>query len=67
MANKKGLRKIVFVHSRKAARNQLKQKIGSNRIQKAWKNHQINKYSIKEYIKMRYEKTARNKRKQLQF
>lgn len=58
---------ITPVYNRKFARNMLKKRIGSNRIQKAWKDYQIKKYGLKEYINMRFVKVARSKWKSLQF
>lgn len=42
--------------TRTIERNKLKEKYESNKIQKAWRNYQINKYSIQGYVNLRKNK-----------
>lgn len=54
-------------YNRKIARNKLKNGIGSNKIRKAWRRSQINRYGLKQYIAMRIFKTPQNQREEVTY
>lgn len=45
---------------RKIKRNKIKEELGNNNIQKEWRKHQIDEYSIEDYLKM-YKKNHNKK------
>lgn len=59
MANRK-TKPLRKVSNRKIARNILKAKNGSNKIQNAWYDLQVKKYGFREYIALRISKKKRS-------
>ena len=47
--------------TRKIERNKLKEDNGNNKIRKAWRNFQVDNYSISGYVKLRNNKKITSK------